>query len=278
VLSRVNGLPRLAAALGVITVLAACSSTAGTGSGSSAGAAKPLSASQTIRLAAFRAQRVDSWNSSISVTVNAAASGTVNMAGTMQEQVRPSLKAEVNFSTFSARGMTMPGGVDEIVTTQAAYVKMGMLTQALHSTKPWIEIPFSELSQASGLNLNSLFSQAQTNNPLVQTQMLTASSDVHQVGTGVIGGVPVTEYAGTYSLAKGLDKLPAADRGAMSSQLQNLGSTSAQFKVWLDGQQQLRKLVFTVKSSKLTETVTETIESINQPVSITTPAPNRPST
>lgn len=149
----------------------------------------------------------------------------------------------------------------------------GVLGQSLHTSKPWVKLPLSQLGKLSGMNLNSLFSQAQTSNPLAQTQMLTASPDVHKVGTSTVGGVPVTEYAGTYSVAKGLASLPADLRKSRSTQIASLGIKTGQFHVWIDGQNQVRKIILNLKASKLTETVRETITSVNQPVTITLPAP-----
>ncbi len=272
-LSRFTGsLPRLAALAGTVTVLAACASGGGTPSSSTSTSASPLSARQTIRLAADKAQRVTSFSGTMGITLNQPAQGTVTMSGTLAEQLSPSLEAEINFSTLEGGGQSLPGGLDEIVTKQAVYIKMSVLARALHTTKPWVKLPLSELSSLTGANLNQLFSQAQANNPLTQTQMLTASPDVHKVGTGVIGGVPVTEYAGTYSIDKGLASLPANVRSSLSSQIASLGIKTSQFHVWIDGQSQVRKLTVNLTASKLTETVTETITSINQPVTITLPA------
>jgi hypothetical protein len=275
VLSRFTGsLPRLAALVGAVTVLAACS--AGGGSQSAAGAtsassASPQSARQTILLAAHNAQRVTSFTGTMGITVNPSGQGPVTMSGTISEQLSPSLQAEIDFASIEGTGQAIPGGLDEIVTRDAIYIKMSVLTQALHTSKPWVVLPLSEVSKLSGTDLNTLFSQAQTNNPLAQTQMLTASPDVHKVGPGVVGGVPVTEYAGTYSIAKGLASLPPSLRKSLSSQLASLGVKTGQFHVWIDGQNQVRKLIVALKASKLTETVTETITSVNQPVTITLP-------
>jgi len=274
--SRFTGsVPRLAALAGTVAVLAACSSLGGTpssGSSASTGATRLLSAATTIRLAAANAQRVTSVTATVAITVSQpGGAGTVRMAGTMAEQLSPSLLVEANFGTFEAGGVSMPGGISEILTTKAAYLKMSTLTQTLHTTKPWVEIPLSAIDKTTGMNLSSLFSQAQSSNPLAQAQMLTASPDVHKVGTGIINGVPVTEYAGTYSMARALASLPAASRGAMSAQIESLGIKSAQFHVWIDDQHQVRKLTGTLTSSKVTETMSETITSVNQPVNITPP-------
>ena len=42
--------------------------------------------------------------------------------------------------------------------------------------------------------------QKMASNPMSQTQFLAAANNVRKVGTGVIGGVPVTEYTGTISM------------------------------------------------------------------------------
>lgn len=272
-LSRLTGSwPRLAALAGAATVLAACSSGGGTPSSGASTSASALSARQTIRLAAHEAQRVTSFSAAMGITLNLPGQGTVTMSGTIAEQLAPALKAEINFTTLEGGGQSLPGGLDEIVTRDAVYIKMSVLAQALHSSKPWIELPLSQLGKLSGMDLNSLFSQAQTSNPLAQTQMLTASPDVHKVGAGVVGGVRVTEYAGTYSVAKGLASLPADLRKSLSTQIASLGIKSGKFHVWIDGQNQVRKIILNLSASKLTETVSETITSVNQPVSITLPA------
>ncbi len=271
-LSRLTGSwPRLAALAGAATVLAACASGGGTSSSGTSHSASALSARQVILLAAKHTTSVTSFNATVSASVSQPGSGTFRMAGTMVEQLSPSLRAEANFSTLEANGIPVPGGADEIITSKALYVKMSAITQGLHTAKTWVQVPLSAVYKATGLNLSSLFSQAQANNPLTQTQMLAASPDVHKVGTGTINGVPVTEYAGSYSIAKALASLPPSSRAAISAQTQSMGIKSAQFHVWIDGQQQVRKITGTLTSSKVTETVSETITSVNQPVTITPP-------
>jgi len=270
VLSRVTRIPFLAAGIGAITILAAGCAALGHTATSGSGAVTPQSAQQTIRLAAFNAQQVNSFSTTISGTVGVSGS-TVQLAGTIQEQTNPSVEAEANFTTLSGAGLSLPGGASEIITSKAVYIKVSELSQALRTSKPWLEMPLSSLSTATGINFGSLLREAQANNPLTQTQMLTASPDVRKVGTGTVNGVPVTGYAGTFSIAKGLAELPAAARKSVASQLASAGLSTAHFTVWLDAQNQVRKITVSLTSSKLTETVSETITSVNQPVTITVP-------
>jgi hypothetical protein len=290
--SPVTGLPRLAAASAIVIIAAGL--TAGcTSSGSSA--AKPtadsappssaptagtrplaLPARQAIQLAANDARDVNSCaaTTTIRMTSKSGTSGSpdnVVMAGTVEEQLHPSLLARADFSTFAAAGQALSGGMDEIVTPNSVYVKLRLLTEVLHTGKPWVEVPVSELSRSTGLNLGSLFSQLQASSPLTQAQLLAGATEVRTVGTGTAAGVPVTEYSGTYSTAAALPRLPASVRGPLGRELRKAGIGSARFEVWLDSQHQLRKYVVTETGSAFAETVTTTVTSVNQPVNVAVP-------
>jgi hypothetical protein len=168
-------------------------------------------------------------------------SGGLSMTGTFAEQLHPTLLVSADISSYSMLGTSLAGGLDELLTPTTMYLKSPQLTQELHLTKPWLTMSLSAASKSSGLNLSQLVNQATGSGPLTQAQLLGASSSVHEVGTGSIGGVPVTEYAGT---------IPA---------------------VWIDGQHIMRKAVLTGTGAVVTETVTMTFTSVNQPVNIAVP-------
>jgi hypothetical protein len=290
--SPVTGLPRLAAASAIVIIAAGL--TAGcTSSGSSAakptadsappssaptGGTHPLAqpASQAIQLAANDARDVNSYaaTTTIRMTSKSRTSGSpdnVVMAGTIEQQLHPSLLAEADFSTFAAAGQALPGGMDEVITPNSVYVKLSLLTEVLHTGKPWVEVPVSELSQSTGLNLGSLFSQLQASSPLTQAQLLAGTTEVRTVGTGTVDGVPVTEYSGTYSTTVALARLPASVRGPLGQELRKAGIRSARFEVWLNSQHQVRKYVVTETGSAFAETVATTVTSVNQPVNVAVP-------
>jgi hypothetical protein len=267
------GLAAIAAA-----ALAGCaagsSGTGATGAGTYAAAASsPLDA---VQLAAKTTGGADSFSGTMSVQATAKpgapSSDNVSMTATMAEQLRPSLLTEVQIGTLSAAGQSLPGGLSEIVTPSSLYMKWSLLTQELHTTKPWLVIPVSALSKSSGVNLSQLFSQATNSSPLNESQMLAGASGVRKVGTGTIDGVPVTEYTGTVSLDKGMQYLSGSSKAAMQQQITAAGLSTATFTVWVDGQQVMRKAVITENGTALTEVITVAISSINQPVSIQVPA------
>jgi hypothetical protein len=278
--------PLYAAGLSAIlaATLAGCaaagSGASATNSGtSSAASASPLDA---VKLAAKTTGGASSFTGTMSVrdTAKSGASGggDVSMNASMAEQLHPSLLTEVQIESLSAAGQTLPGDLTEVITPSNLYMKWSVLTQELHTSKPWLVIPVSALSKSSGINLSQLFSQATNSSPLNTSQLLAGASDVRKVGTGTIGGVPVTEYTGTVSLGKGLQFLTGSAKASMEKQIAAAGLTTGAFQVWVDGQSVMRKLAMTENGTALTEIVTVTITSLDKPVIIRIPAADQTTT
>ncbi|HZR48856.1 MAG TPA: hypothetical protein VFB06_04990 [Streptosporangiaceae bacterium] len=260
----------LAAAAGLTALLAAgCSGTPQASNARTHAASPAPSAGQAIELAAAHAAVANSVTATIAMQGTGATA--VRMSGSLSEVLRPDFGAELNFPSVSAAGQSLPGGMSEIVTGKAAYVKLSVL-DSLTGGKSWLEVPFSELDKAIGVNFEQLIQQAENNSPLVQMQLLAGATGVRVVGTGTIDGVHVTEYAGSYTMAAAMKRLPATLRSRVGQQAAKAGITSVSFNVWLDSQQQVRKIV-TVDHGALGEmTVTMLVTSINQPVSIRLPS------
>ena len=267
VYSRITGMSRLAVA-GAVVLLA--SGVAACGSAGTSSSQKPMTPLQAIQLAARTTSSVNSFVGTIDIHINTSGEAG-DIAGTFTEQLHPTLLARADFTTFSVAGLSLNGGMSEIITANTLYLRMSILTQALHTSKPWLAVPFSALNNVGGMNLGSLLSQAQSSSPLTQSMMFAGANNVRVVGTGTLDGVPVTEYTGTISMSAALAKLPASDRSALNQEIAKAGITSAHFTAWVDGQNQVRKSVITENGTALSETITTTITSINQPVNIQAP-------
>jgi hypothetical protein len=258
--------------------LAGCSSSSSTpaaqasGSPSASPSAASLSATQAITLAGQNAGKVTSFAATVNVQTTGEATTTIS--GTLRERTEPSPLVVANFGSVTAQGQSLPGGIEEIINSNAIYLKLAQV--ARQTGKPWVEIPASELSEISGGSLGQLLQN--NNDPLVQTQMLASSTDVRKVGVTTLNGVPVTEYTGTYPISAGLAKLPASERTKVSQQLQALGLTTEQFTIWLDGKQQVRKVVTSAQGSKVHETSTIQVTAINGPVSAAIPPASQTAT
>lgn len=269
--------PALVAAICAAAAIAAagCGSS-GSGTGAASGGAggatgagaggHAASAVQELTLAASAAQKVNSFAAHL--TISSSGTLSTHLSGTLEEQVRPTLLASEKFS-LQSQGTAVPGGMQTLLTGNAIYLKMSTLAKVMG--KQWVKIPFSSLKKSTGISLAPLIHQLQGNNPLAQTQMLPAASNVHQVGTASIGGVSTTEYAGSLDIAKSMAKLDPSLRKLVGPALKATGITTANFKVWVDGQHQVRKLTESESGGTTHFTTVMTIISINQPVHITAP-------
>lgn len=232
----------------------------------SGGGGGSLTAAEAVKQAAAQAQKATSYAADVTVQTTGTAATTIS--GTLQQQTEPSPLAVADFGSVTVQGQAVQGGIDEIINGSGIYLKMAPL--AKETGKPWLQIPASEMSQVSGASFSQLL-QNGSNDPLVQAQMLSSSTNVKKVGPATVNGVPTTEYTGTYPISAGLAKLPAASRSKISSQLRQMGLTTEQFTVWLDGQQQVRKVVSSAKGTSESVGSTIVVTSVNQPVSASIP-------
>jgi hypothetical protein len=281
-------LPLCAAGLVVIAAaaIAGCSpGTSSSGASSGAGASgssspAPANALDAVKLAAKTSSSANSFTGTMDLRAtvkpgadsSSTSAGAVSMTATFAEQLHPSPIASVNIASLSSAGTSIPGGLAEIATPSTLYLKWSYLTQMLHLSKPWLAIPLSSLSQSGGVNLSQILGQATGSGPLAQSQLLQGATSVRQVGTGSVDGVPVTEYTGTLPLDKGISYLSGAAKAQLQQAMASAGFTEATFTVWVDGQHTVRKAVDTETGKDVTETITTTITSINQPVNIALPA------
>jgi hypothetical protein len=284
---RVARWPFSAAGLVVIAAMAASGCSASSSSSArAAGAAgssatAPANALDAVKLAAKTASSANSFTGTLSLQVTAkpgaasssGSSGAVSMTATYAERLHPSLLARVdmNIASLGAAGTSMPGGIEEIITPSTLYMKWSYLTQLLHLSKPWLAMSAPSISQSSGIDLGQIFSQESGSDPLTQSQLLQGATSVHQVGTGSIDGVPVTEYRGTVPLRKAMSYLSGLAKTQMQQVIANAGFTYETYTVWIDGQHTVRKAIITEVGKTVTESVTTTTTSINQPVNITVP-------
>lgn len=216
---------------------------------------------KAITLAAAQTQQVNSVSGTMSAQIGSATA--VN--GTMQVQVRPSLLIGDNLSASSSGQST---NISEILTSTALYMDIPGLSGA--TGQPWTEVPFSELSGSLGTALNQAVQEAESGDPLTQTQLLAVSKNVHEVGTQVINGVSTTEYSGSVSPSAALNALSPSLSKELAPELKML-SGDINFDVWLDSQHMVHKVVENETVNGQAATVTVNVTSENQPVTISVP-------
>jgi hypothetical protein len=92
---------------------------------------------------------------------------------------------------------------------------MRALRTLLSGSKPWIEIPGSDLKSGSAAGLAQMLGEAQSGDPLSDAQLLAGAKNTRTVGTAALNGVPVTEITGSEPVATALANLPTDLRSSL---------------------------------------------------------------
>jgi hypothetical protein len=258
----------LAAAAAALVVLAAYAS--GGHDGSPASTA--LAPRQALRAAEIEANRLNSAVETFSAQGRGASPST--MTGTMRYQLNPTLVAsgDMHADTFG-----MSTGMKTIATDDAVYMKIdptsGFPGMRGKPANFWLKVSLVGLKAIGGA-LAQLAQATPVGNVGVRLRFRLSqlATNVRVAGTQTIGGVPTTEYAGSYRTDEVLKALPAADRKKLASGLQMLGSGSVvYFREWIDGQHHVRKLVEVSTAKGTTMTSTCYFTAFNQPVHVALP-------
>jgi hypothetical protein len=260
------------AALAIVAAAAAGCSSGGSGS-AGATTAPTAPPGQLLAAALKNAENVSSYTAAMTIqssgipALAALGSGGLTMSGNYSYQRQPSLR---EFSATSVQAGQLPlGSLDEVTTPTTLYVKMPAITALLHTSKPWVQVPQSELK--SGSALSQLLGAAQASDPLSVAQLLAGATNTRTVGTTTLNGVPVTEITGSETGAQAVARLPASLRASLGQSVQKLGLKQISFTGWVDGQQDFRKLVVKETGSSVNESITMNVTSTGKPVSISVP-------
>jgi hypothetical protein len=195
-------------------------------------------------------------------------SGSLTMRANASMQLKPALLADISVHmNIGGRSVTL----DEILTSRAIYLKMpGVLP--VPGGKPWAKVSLASLP--NGMGLRKLFQQTQNGNPLTamgspsaMSKFLGAAKHLKVVHDETVDGVATTEYSGTLNLRSLIAKLPAAERNLVGSS----GPGTIPFRVWIDHQHFMRKMVMRLAFGKALIALTADITSINKPVRIVPP-------
>jgi hypothetical protein len=238
-----------------LILVAAC------GGGSTSSTVTPR---QALLAAATQSQQVTSATETLNAHISGAESETTS--GTIQYRLKPSLEASENLSVSAASQNT---ALRLIVTDSAMYLNEGSLTKALG--KPWVKLDLSAVKGTAGASLAQLFHSLQNNDFANETQLLTATKNVHVVGTQTVDGESTTEYAGSVHANQAVKALNPAARKLLAPELQAMGSGVITFHEWINGQHHVRKLTELETVNGATINTTMNITAINTPVTITPP-------
>ena len=235
-------------------------------SGSQLGSTSSMSPAQAITLASQASQQVTSLTANLQI--QATGSLNANMVGTLKQVTAPAPMMSLNANAGSLGSLRM------ILDNGMAYLRSPFMTRAFG--KPWVEGSYSGMSGSSmmnhsGLNIGPLVSLLQGSSPLVQTQMFGYGTNMRWMGHAMFDGMRTSEIGGHYTLASIMGNLPSSLQPMMQSEM-NSGITMTRFRVWMDRQNMVRKMVLILLGSNNTRiTITLSITSFNQMMQLQTP-------
>jgi hypothetical protein len=259
---RVRHLATVAASvLAIVVVVAAVTIAAHNGS-KKAGSAQ-LTAAQVVQQATRQQKGLHSESADFSEHLSGRVSATVT--GTVQLQREPLLMA----MNMSLAGGSQATTMRAIVTDKAMYLKLSSAAGLPGNLAgKWLKIPLTGLGPSSPFA--SLQQELQNENPTSQLAGLAAASHLHAAGQQVVSGVTTTRYNGSFAPSAAVKALPAAQRSAVGQYL-NLIKGDVAVSVWIDSSRYVRKIQETESTGAVTNAISCTFGSFNQPVKIALP-------
>ena len=200
------------------------------------------------------------------LAVRLAGTETVTTSGTIQVRRKPTFAIREDLTIATVGKSTH---LNVILDRAAFYLHESALVRK--TGKQWLRIPLSALHDSAFASFLQLAESARNNNFLNTPELFAAVKNARVVGTGAVGGVPTTEYAGSFQAAEIAKSLSASARKTLGPALQALGNSTVNFQIWIDHQHYVRKTteVETIDGETIRTTVITT--NINQPVRIALP-------
>jgi hypothetical protein len=181
---------------------------------------------------------------SAAVTKTAAETSRIASTVTMHMQGMTVSFTQTGIFDFAhSRGiltMTAPIGMTELLVPPKSYIRFTGNGMTLPHGKVWLEF---DASASGGAEPGALgqFTGGTSPGDLLASLTAIAGSE-RKLGTGVIRGVPVTEYQVNIDQAKAA-KIPGWERDGFT---QSFGKGTIPVDVWVDSQDQVRRLTLTL--------------------------------
>jgi hypothetical protein len=177
-----------------------------------------------VAKAADKATAAGSEHATITGTVGVAGQ-TVRMSGSGDFQTDPRLGSMHLSMNASGRQIEM----DEVLQGWTVYMKSSIFSAQLPSGKSWVSLDLEKAGKKLGIDFNKFTQQ----DPSDMLAALKKSGSVQKVGAETIDGVDATHYHVVVDLSK-------APNGSQLMKLTNQKTIPAD--VWIDGQDQLRRM------------------------------------
>lgn len=147
-------------------------------------------------------------------------------------------------------GMNL-GAIEVRVLDSIVYEKLPPQLASAAGQKGWVKIDPAAVAKEAGFDLNSL-TQTSSSDPTQFLDLLkSVSSDVKEVGKEKVTGADTTHYRATIDFAKAVEASPTADAATKAKLSAFYNNLTAPADVWIDGDGRLRKMTYTLDTSKI---------------------------
>jgi hypothetical protein len=228
--------------------------------GTSTHSASHTAAAPPPELDVTQAERQSANARTISASFSERISGAaqVTLSGQVQAQRTPLRIAEQ--LTLTSGGQ--PLQLEAIVTSRAIYAQM--------SSEPgyWIKLPLPRVDRSA------LLQELRNADPTQETSLLLAAGHARFTGRQTVDGVVTSRYVASVAPQAALGAAPSALRARLAP-LVSLVTGKIHYVLWIEPGEHLKQFRVTERALGSRITVTETINSVDQPLHITIPQATR---
>ena len=147
-------------------------------------------------------------------------------------------------------GMNL-GSIEVRVLDSIVYEKLPPQLASAAGQKGWVKIDPAALAKEAGFDLSSL-TQTGSSDPTQFLDLLKSiSSDVTEVGNEKVTGADTTHYRATIDFAKAVQDNTTLDADTKTKLSSFYNKLTAPADVWIDSDGRLRKMTYTLDTSKL---------------------------
>jgi len=143
------------------------------------------------------------------------------------------------------------GSIEVRVLDSIIYEKLPPQLASAAGQKGWVKIDPAAVAKASGFDTNSLLSSGSSDPSQFLDLLKTVSNDVTDVGKEKVGGADTTHYRATVDFAKAVEGNASLDATAKAKLSAFYNNLNAPVDVWIDSEGRLRKMTYTLDTSKL---------------------------
>ena len=143
--------------------------------------------------------------------------------------------------------------LDAIKDGDLVYLHFPLIADQLPAGKTWVKGDVKDLSGADAGQLSQFGSFAGTDPRDVFGMLEAVSGSIESVGTDEIRGVETSHYRATIDVSKLEQLVPAEQRqslGGIDQAAAQAGLTGIPIEIWIDGDQQVRKLTFEIDAKQ----------------------------